>query len=139
MQNGYLFILLLLINVSVKGQNKMTTTQIKSEAEMVVQKQLEAYNNGDLEAFLNTYSEDIKIFNHPNTLTMEGISALRERYGKLFKENPNNHAEIVNRVTQGNFVIDKEHITGRSNGQELFAIAIYQVHEGKITNVWFIR
>lgn len=125
--------------VTTPGQDHAGGRRIAGEAERVVQEQLDAYNKGDLNAFLATYSSDIKIYTQPDILTLEGLSALRERYGKLFTENPSNHAALVNRIVQGRFVIDQEHVTGRANGQELDAVAIYEVKDGKIATVWFIR
>ncbi len=113
---------------------------IKKNPVDVVQQQLNAYNAGDIEAFLATYSPSIKIYNHPSdSLLMSGQDAMRERYGRLFTENPNQHCEILSRMVLGRFVVDHEKITGRRNPRIVYAIAIYEVRNGLIENVWLVR
>ncbi|MDQ0255090.1 hypothetical protein J2S74_002472 [Evansella vedderi] len=64
---------------------------------------------------------------------------MRERYSKLFNENPNQHAKLLARIVQDNVVVDHEHVTGRANGKEVYAMAIYEVIDDKIATVWFKR
>ena len=55
-------------------------------AETLAQKQLDAYNNQDIEAFLEVYSEDVQILDFPsNELVYSGIERMRERYSQLFE------------------------------------------------------
>lgn len=109
-----------------------------SAAEQVVQVQLEAYNRRDLEGFLATYSPEIRIYLHPDRLLMSGLDQMRKEYGEAFAANPNGRAAITSRMVQGNYVIDHEHVTGQAGGREIRAVAIYEVRDGKIRNVWFI-
>lgn len=106
---------------------------------ILAQKQLDAYNAQDLEGFLSVYSENVKIMEFPsNTITTNGIAEMRERYGTLFKENPHNHAALLSRIVKGNKVIDHEHVTGRADGIERQAVAIYEIENDKISKVWFL-
>lgn len=110
-----------------------------SEVERVVQVQLDAYNARDIDAFAATYADDIRIYDHPDRLRFAGIDELRARYGEAFKSGPDVRATISKRIVQGNFVIDHEHVTGRPDGVDIDAVAIYEVREGRIQAVWFIR
>jgi uncharacterized protein (TIGR02246 family) len=104
--------------------------------EIIVQQQLVAYNVRDLEAFLATYSEDVEIYNFPNTLHSKGKEELRKSYGKLFEEHPQLHSSILSRVIQYNFVIDKESVTGLlNNDRVLEVVAIYEVRDDLISKV----
>lgn len=107
--------------------------------EQVVQRQLNAYNYRDLEGFLATYHDSVEIFNHPHQLILRGKQRLRDSYGSFFEQNPDLHAEILNRMVVGNQVIDKEKVTGLVSGRNLEAIAIYQVENGLIRRVFFVR
>lgn len=108
--------------------------------EILAQKQLDAYNNQNLEEFISVYSEDIVVMDFPtNEVRMRGIKEFAERYDKLFKNNPNQHAELKGRMVKGNFVIDQEFVTGRANGDTAEAIAIYEISGDKITKVWFVK
>ncbi|TLS36875.1 nuclear transport factor 2 family protein [Pseudalkalibacillus caeni] len=109
-------------------------------AKKLAQAQLDAYNSQDIEAFLAQYSEDVTVLNFPtNSVVYTGKEAMRERYTKLFKENPNNHAELLSRIVKENIIIDQEFVTGRANGIEVDAIAIYGVKNEKISKVWFVK
>jgi len=105
-------------------------------AEAIVQKQLEAYNKRDIDAFADTYADDIRIYNFPARLSSEGIGALRDGYAGFFKETEDLNCVIKNRIVLGNIIIDEEYIT--MNGNNISAIAIYEVANGKIFKVTFL-
>ena len=68
---------------------------------------------------------------------MKGHDALRKGYADFFKNTPNLHCNIENRITINNKVIDKENVTA---GERTFdAVAIYEVSEGKIIKVMFVK
>jgi hypothetical protein len=109
-------------------------------AEAIVQKQLEAYNARDLDAFVATYTEDVQLFDLPDKLVTSGRAELRERYARRFAD-PLLHATIVNRIVLGDTVVDHERLRrGSPEGPgTLEAIAVYHVRDGKIAKVWFER
>ena len=107
--------------------------------EHVVQAQLEAYNRRDVDAFVATYADDVRIWNHPDELQLSGSGALRKSYGEFFAGAPNLRATVTRRIVQGDYVIDHEHVTGLPDGGEVRAVAIYEVRDGKIQGVWFIQ
>ena len=117
-----------------------TLSAAEPTAEAVVQKQLEAYNAHDLEAFAATYAEDIELINLPDGVFVRGMAQLRERYGKAFADSML-HAEIVNRIVVGNTVVDHERVRRRfpEGPGTIEAIAVYLVEGGKIAKVWFRR
>ncbi len=103
---------------------------------IIVQKQLEAYNARDIDAFMATYSENVKLYNYPNQLFLEGQEKMRERYGTFFENTPDLYCEVKNRIVIGNKVIDEEYVT--VNGSKVSAVAIYEVENGKIVKVTFV-
>ena len=108
--------------------------------EAIVQKQLEAYNARDIDAFVATYADDVQLFEFPDKLLMRGHDELREQYRKTFAD-PRLHAEIVRRIVLGNTVIDHERVrvTFPDGPGTVEAVAIYEVRDGKIAAVWFRR
>lgn len=107
--------------------------------EAVVQRQLEAYNARDIEAFLATYGEDVELFDFPGERHTQGLERMRTVYGKLFQDNPGLKAEVGKRIVQGRYVIDHEQVTGLAGGLRIDAVAIYEVRGGRIRKVWFIQ
>lgn len=105
--------------------------------EKIVQTQVEAYNNRDIEAFLDTYDDNIKIYDYPNTFRYEGKEKMRKIYASLFKEVPNLFCEIKKRIIIDNKVIDEEYV--RVNDKYVSAVAIYEVKDNKIIKVTFLH
>ncbi len=101
--------------------------------ELIVQRQLDAYNARDIAALLATYAPDARQYEHPGKLLASGAAEMRERMALRFEE-PNLHARLLQRVVMGNIVIDHEEVsrtfpegTGRVD-----MVAIYEVAGGKI-------
>ncbi len=107
--------------------------------EQVVQKQVEAYNELDIDHFLSWYDEDIACYNYANNTSLfNSKKDFGQQYGEMFAKYPKLHCEILNRMVLGNKVIDHERITGIEN--EVYqSIAIYEVKEGKILKVTFLQ
>lgn len=107
--------------------------------EAVVDIQIAAYNQGDIEAFVATFAPDVKTYAHPNTLQISGIKDLKKAYAGYFNAHPELHAEVTGKIIQGNLVIYHEFVTGVVGGEDFFATAIYEVRDGKIQNIWFAQ
>lgn len=106
--------------------------------EEIVQRQLDYYNENNLEAFISTYHGDVEILNlEDNVLVLKGLDALREKYQERF-EIQKVKAELVNRIVIGDKVIDHEHVSGIKSGEIVKAVAVYKVEGTKIKRVWFL-
>lgn len=108
-----------------------------ADAETIVQEQLDAYNARDIDAFMDTYSDNIKLYMHPDKLLSEGKKPMTAQYTTFFENTPDLHCTIKNRMVIGNKVIDEESVT--ANGTTLSAVAIYELENGKISKVTFIQ
>ncbi|WP_318309008.1 nuclear transport factor 2 family protein [Flagellimonas crocea] len=108
-----------------------------TDAESIVQEQLDAYNKRDIDAFADTYADSIEIFEFPNKSMANSKSMLKKQYGPFFENTPDLQAKIKNRIVIGNKVIDHEMVT--ANSMEFKAVAIYEVESGEITKVTFIK
>lgn len=105
----------------------------------VVQRQFDAYNAQDLEAFLATYAPDCQICDLNGAVTQNGHGDIRARYAAMFAQYPENKAVLVNRMALGDVVIDHEDVVRGPNGPRLEAVAIYTVKNGLIARVDFIK
>ena len=125
----------LAVLVACSGSGQETR---KDSPEQVVQKQVEAYNRHDLNAFLSFYAADVKLYDFPDKERSSGLDAMRKTYGKLFADNPALKVDIPKRIVQGDTVIDQEFVFVNEN-HRIKAVAIYRVINGKIAAVWFVR
>jgi len=109
-----------------------------AETEFPVQKQLEAYNARDIEAFMRSWADDCQYYEFPSRLLASGAAEIRDRHIARFKE-PNLHGTLVKRIAVANVVVDQETVTRTfSDGPgEVDVVAIYEVEDGKIAKAWF--
>jgi hypothetical protein len=84
--------------------NPMTTP------EEVVQRQLEAYNGKDIDAWLETYASDARQFELHGGMLASGHEEMRSRMAVRFAE-PDLHARLLSRAVMGRIVVDHEVIT----------------------------
>jgi hypothetical protein len=107
--------------------------------EILVQRQLDAYNAHDIDAIVAAYADDAEQFEHPATLLAKGSAQLRERFAARFKE-ANLHATLLHRIVLGNIVIDHERVTRTfpEGPGDVELVAIYEIRDDKITRAWFI-
>ena len=110
---------------------------IPSTPAAVVQRQVNAYNARDIDAFLETYATDAKIHAKDGTIIMRGHTAMRSQYAPMFEQNPALHVKIEKRSASGDRIVDNELVTGLASGKTVRAKATYQVKEGVIAEVWF--
>ena len=102
----------------------------------VVQRQLEAYNDRDLQRFLAEYSEDIQVFRPPATLpAIVGKKAFGEFYAAQRFNHAELHAEVLSRMVLGNKVVDHERIQG-VRAQPFEVVVVYEVNNGLIECMW---
>jgi hypothetical protein len=104
----------------------------------LVEQQLAAYNERNVEAFCACYAEDVSVYKvGEENPFLKGIAAFHDRYKTLFSNSPNLHGTIKHRIVLPPFVVDEENVTGRL-GADVHAVAIYQVGLKKIEKVWFV-
>jgi hypothetical protein len=104
----------------------------------VVDKQLEAFNERNLDSFLATYAEDARVHDLQNGRpSLVGRPAISEVYSKAF-QNQGLRAEILARLAVGNKVIDHERGWGIGSGPTDF-VAVYEVEGDFIRNAWLLR
>jgi len=121
---------LLIISFQLKAQQA---------AAIPVQKQLDAYNARNIDAFLAVYSDSIKIYNHPKQLTMSGKEQMRAAFSGMFERRKDLHCTLLNRMVLGNTVIDQEYVIFDKNDPPSQVFAMYKVANGKIYEVYFIE
>jgi hypothetical protein len=110
-----------------------------SETVSLIQRQLDAYNRQELDAYVACYAPDVVVAGLNGAVTETGREALRARYSKAFATFPENKAHLKNRIAVGGTVIDHEHVVRKPGGEEFEIIAIYTVKNGLIARVDFAK
>jgi hypothetical protein len=138
MRRAFLWVLLVACRPN-DSQLQSTTGDQPTSAESIVQRQADAYNRHDLEAFVALHASDVRFYRYPDSLVFEGHAALRERFGRLFAAAPQVHATTDDRVVHGDFVVWKETATDLPGGKTDTQIFVWEVHNGLITTVMGVR
>ena len=105
----------------------------------IVQRQFDAYNAQDIDAFCATYADDCIIALYGGETLQAGKGAIRERYTKSWSQYPKNRAWSVSRMAYGDVVIDHEKGERSPEGPFFEAIVIYTVKGDQIVRVDFIQ
>jgi hypothetical protein len=112
----------------------------KLEMAALAQRQLEAYNRKDLEAFCACYHPEVEVSRAVGAPpTTRGMAEFKTVYQDRFSKSPNLRCEVVNRIVLSEGVIDEEHVFGLLGQDKLHVAAIYGFRDGLIDRVWFVR
>ncbi len=105
----------------------------------VVQRQLDAYNGHDLDAWIATYAPDAQQFEHPAKLLASGADSIRVRGAARFAE-PDLHARLIRRTIAGHVVIDHEVVTRNFDAGvgTVEMVCIYVVKGDRIQSASFV-
>ena len=121
-----------------KGHVIAPDTLVKETPLALVQRQLNAYNLRNVDAFLEPYADDVELYTFPDKLIGKGKDNMRKQYSAFFERVPALHCEILDRIVKGTVIIDHESVSGHGN-KKLDAVAIYHIENNKIKKVYFIQ
>lgn len=105
----------------------------------LVQRQFDAYNAQDIDAFMSCYAEGAVLGVLYGEVHTRGAAAVRERHVNLFRTHPENRARLLNRIAFGDLVIDHEAVERAPDGEKFQVAAIYTIRDGLIARVDFAR
>ncbi|MGJ8655734.1 MAG: S8 family serine peptidase [Akkermansiaceae bacterium] len=130
----------------VLRQKDLKTTQLKkkdkmnSEIATLAAKQLTAYNNHDIDAFVNCYHPEVIVLNSEGKITTQGHQAFRKNYQAMFARG-NFSATVETRIHHGDHCVDLEHWKRINNGKEITGSVIvrYTLKDNLIGTVQFLK
>ena len=129
--------LLPLCLIATITSQKLSAADLSPEA--VVRAYTDAANRHDLEAFLALYAPDIRKFRFPGELASSGIEHNRQVYTKSFAQKSEIKVEILELIALGDKVMVHDRVTGRPDSKIADELTIYQVQNGKITNIVYVE
>ena len=120
-----------------KGQVIRPDTFLHASPVMLVQKQLNAYNARNLEAFLEPYADEVEIGKVGGKTEKMNKDKLKSDYS-FINTVKYLYCRILNRIVVGNTVIDQEEVWLSPKPENLIhAAAVYLIRNGKIVKVLF--
>ena len=128
--------LILCMGILVSGQS------VQKTPEQVAQSLVDAYNGRNMDGILKAYSPDSVAYALPSgEVILKGHDAIRKKFSRVLEPNVKLKVEIVSRIVDGKFVIDRERISGTVDGkaEEFFGTVIYEITDGLIRREWYLR
>lgn len=132
---------ILALGFLISADSAFGQTAVRSP-EQVAQSLIDAYNARNLDGIVAAYAPDSTAYSLPGgEVILKGHTEIRKKFARVVDPNVKLKVEIVNRIVDGKFVIDKEKISGTSNGKavEYFGTVIYEITEGLIRKEWYLR
>jgi hypothetical protein len=102
----------------------------------VVEARMRALNEHDLEAFLGTYSEEVRIYVYPDQLLTTGRSGLESIFGPMMAAKDGS-VELHRVIAVDSFVIVERTFSYGDVSEP--GVAIYEVRDDLIRSVRFVR
>src|SRR3954454_12183808 len=114
---------------------------VQRSPEQVAQALVDAFNKRDIEGIMATYSAESVARTLPSgEVIITGHDDIRKKFTTIFNRDSTVKVEIVSRIVDGKFVIDKEKIIGESNGKsyERYGTVVYEITDGLIRREWYL-
>ncbi|WP_411846381.1 nuclear transport factor 2 family protein [Roseibacillus persicicus] len=114
--------------------------EAKSEIALLAEKQLTAYNNHDLDAFVACYHQEVTVLDTDGKVTTKGLEAFRKNYEGMFAKG-NFGATVETRIQFKDHCVDLEHWHRFRDGEEKRGTVLvrYRLRDGLIGTVQFLR
>jgi hypothetical protein len=119
--------------IFVTAQEKKNVTPTPLE---IVNKRMKFYNQHNFIEFIKLYSPDVEVYTYPSMLLGTGTDNITSIFKPKFIAK-SIHVEIISQMYNGNHVINHEIVS--ENGTETKYISIYEVKDGLIKSVRFVR
>jgi hypothetical protein len=108
--------------------------------EEVVLQAHNAYNTHDVEAFLDAFASDLKVYEHPNTLVTAGRDTIAAQYGPMLRQATDLHSTFHYHTVIGNTVTAHETIHGLpGRDTPLSQVFLYRVTNGHIDRAGLLQ
>lgn len=110
------------------------------EAKEIVLKQIEEYNNQDIEKCLAYCDDQIEVLLLPNNETLfKGKDILRNHLKSSFGTDDFERVEVQNVIALGDYVTTIEKKVKKSNGESRTLLITYYVNNSQIKTMWAAR
>ncbi len=127
--------------IRVVATYQLLNDTLRNKSEAVVGRQLDAYNEHDIDGFVSTFHPDAELYSIGDPKPRaSGINEVKSIYDTLLKSSPQLKSQLLNRIVLKNKVIDHEYITGRNGNKDpLELVMVYELDSNLIRRAWSIR
>ena len=132
MKTATIFVMFFLsLSFGIAQEQKITPTPLE-----IVNQRMALCNQHNFEGFIKLYAEDVRIYTYPDKLLGTGTEKITSIFKPKFVAK-SIQVRIVGQMNNGSHVINHEIVT--EDGKETKYVSIYEVRDGLITSVRFVR
>lgn len=102
----------------------------------IVNQRMRYYNEHALDKFLSLYAADVTVYTYPDKQLGQGLDHMRMLFSDMF-EAGNVQVRIAMQLVSDSYVINEEYVS--YGDRETRYVSIYEVRNGKIQSVRFVR
>jgi hypothetical protein len=104
----------------------------------VVQRQMDAYNAHDAQAYAACFAPGAQLIRHPGIPQLEGHDEIYRTFAKVFRDHKDAKMRVLYRAELGpSTVIEHQEVDGIEKSP-VPSLAIYSVRGGLIQAAWFV-
>ncbi len=105
--------------------------------ELLVDRQVDTFNLGDLEGFVGCFSDSVSVNIFPDQKLYSGKNKMRTNYGQHMAKQLKTQVAVVKRIKINNVIIDEEIV--KEGSEAYHQAAIYEIDRGQIAAMTFIH
>ena len=121
---------------NITNDSAASKTNSDKSAIEIVNLRMQSYNDHNIDKFMSAYSENVKIYTYPDKELATGKPHIKSIFEPMFKEK-NVGVKIHHQIAKDSYVINHETVT--VDGKDTEYVSIYEVRNGLITSVRFVR
>ena len=104
----------------------------------LIQRQMDAYNAHDAQAYTACFTPDAQFIRHPGITALSGRDEIYKNFAKFFREHKSAKISVIYRAELGPTTVIEHQMTEGVDKTPLPGLVIYKVQNGLIAAVWIV-
>ena len=104
----------------------------------LVQRQMNAYNAHDAQAYAACFTVDAQFVRHPGITALSGRDEIYKAFAKFFREHKDAKLRVFYRSDLGPTTVIEHQVTEGADKNALPGLVIYKIQNGLIAAAWIV-
>lgn len=104
----------------------------------LVQRQMDAYNAHDAQAYAACFTPDAQFIRHPGITALSGHDEIYKAFAKFFREHKGAKLRVLYRSELGPTTVIEHQVTEGADTNALPGLVIYKIQNGRIAAAWIV-
>lgn len=112
---------------------------LETEAARVVGLMMSAWNAHDAESYASYLHPEVRVQTLGDPIIRPtGREAMEKASAEFFAKEPSARVEILERIADGSYVIERERMVGLSSGEVFWTTVIVEVRDKQVVHMWIL-